>query len=240
RSLYIFNNTDEKLGGPAADPNFRKAVMSAIDYDKLTDLAGEGSQRMGSLVPNEFVGAVPKDQAPEQDLAKTKKLLKKAGYDGEKIPFHYSSDQAVNGVDLAQLAETLQAQLKEAGINLALKPAPSSTQLDGFRSAKQPMGIGTWGADYPDPTNYNVFIPGGSVADRVNWKSDPKLEKLAAEAEKAKDGDRDAAYAKLYKATTDTAVWIPLVQPVNTVAVGSGINKYVSNADITFDFAKAE
>ena len=78
RSLYIFNNTDEKLGGPAADPNFRKAVMSAIDYDKLTDLAGEGSQRMGSLVPNEFVGAVPKDQAPEQDLAKTKKLLKKA------------------------------------------------------------------------------------------------------------------------------------------------------------------
>ncbi|SMX67465.1 MULTISPECIES: ABC transporter substrate-binding protein [unclassified Brevibacterium] len=240
RSLYIFNNTDEKLGGPAADPNFRKAVMSAIDYDKLTDLAGEGSQRMASLVPNEFIGAVPKDQAPEKDLAKTKKLLKKAGYKGEKIPFHYSSDQAVNGVDLAQLAETLQAQLKEAGINLALKPAPSSTQLDGFRSAKQPMGIGTWGADYPDPTNYNVFIPGGSVADRVNWDSDPKLKKLAAEAEKATDSDRDAAYAKLYKATTDTGVWIPLVQPVNTVAVGSSINKYVSNADISFDFAKAE
>ena len=183
RSLYIFNNTDEKIGGPAADPNFRKAVMSAIDYDKLTGLAGEGSQRMASLVPNEFVGAVPKDKAPERDLEKTKKLLEKAGYDGEEIPFHYSSDQAVNGVDLAQLAETLQAQLKEAGINLALKPAPSSTQLDGFRSAKQPMGIGTWGADYPDPTNYNVFIPGGSVADRVNWEgSDSKLEKLAAQA----------------------------------------------------------
>ena len=66
-----------------------------------------------------------------------------------KIPFHYSSDQAVNGVDLAQLAETLQAQLKEAGINLALKPAPSSTQLDGFRSAKQPMDIGTGGCRLP-------------------------------------------------------------------------------------------
>lgn len=242
RSLYIFNNTDEKIGGPAADPNFRKAVMAAIDYDKLIDLAGEGSQRMASLVPNEFVGAVPKDEAPERDLAEAKKLLKKAGYDGEKIPFHYSSDQAVNGVDLAQLAETLQAQLKEADINLDLKPAPSSTQLDGFRSAKQPMGIGTWGADFPDPTNYNVFIPGGSVAERVNWDkdADPTLTKLADEAAKAKDDDRDAAYAKLYKATTDTGVWIPLVQPVDTVAVGSSITKFVSNADTSFDFAKAE
>ena len=242
RSLYIFNNTDEKIGGPAADPNFRKAVMSAIDYDKLTDLAGEGSQRMASLVPNEFIGAVDKDKAPERDLEKTKKLLEKAGYSGEEIPFHYPSDQSVNGVDLAQLAQTLQAQLKEAGINLALKPAPSSTQLDGFRSAKQPMGIGTWGADFPDPSNYNVFIPGGSVADRVNWDkgSEPELKKLAAAAEKAKGDDRDDAYAKLFKATTDTGVWIPLVQPVNTVAVGSSIEKYVSNADISFDFAKAE
>lgn len=240
RSLYIFNNTDEKIGGPAADPDFRKAVMAAIDYDKLTDLAGKGSQRMASLVPNEFVGAVPKDEAPERDLAKAKKLLKKAGYDGEKVPFHYSSDQAVNGVDLAQLAETLQAQLKEADINLDLKPAPSSTQLDGFRSAKQPMGIGTWGADFPDPTNYNVFIPGGDVADRVNWKDDPKLKKLADEAAEAKGDARDAAYAKLFKATTDTAVWIPLVQPVSTIAVGSGITKFVSNADVSFDFAKAE
>ncbi|WP_350270947.1 ABC transporter substrate-binding protein [Brevibacterium sp. CBA3109] len=242
RSLYIFNNTDEKIGGPAADPNFRKAVMSAIDYDKLIDLAGEGSQRMASLVPNEFIGAVDKDKAPERDLEKTKKLLKKAGYNGEKIPFHYSSDQAVNGVDLAQLAQTLQAQLKEADINLALKPAPSSTQLDGFRSAKQPMGIGTWGADFPDPTNYNVFTPGGSVAERVNWAkdADPKLAKLAKTAGKAKGEDRDAAYAKLFQATTDTGVWIPLVQPVSTIAVGSSISKYVSNADVSFDFAKAE
>lgn len=242
KSLYIFNNTDKKIGGPAANPDFRKAVTSAIDYDKLTELAGEGSQRMASLVPNEFVGAVPKDQAPERDLEETKKLLKKAGYKGEEIPFHYSSDQSVNGVDLAQLAETLQAQLKEAGINLALKPAPSSTQLDGFRSAKQPMGIGTWGADFPDPTNYNVFIPGGSVAERVNWgkDGDPELTKLAEAAEKTEGEARDAAYANLYKATADTGVWIPLVQPVNTVAVGSSIKKYVSNADVSFDFAKAE
>src|SRR5699024_8410102 len=132
RSLYIFNNTDADIGGPAADPDFRKAVMAAIDYDKLVELGGEGAQRMASLVPNEFIGAVPQDEAPERDLDKAKKLLKKAGYDGEKVPFHYSSDQAVNGVDLAQLAETLQAQLKEAGISLELKPAPSTTQLDGF------------------------------------------------------------------------------------------------------------
>lgn len=242
RSLYIFNNMDESIGGITANADFRKAVALAIDYDKLLEQAGKGSQRMASLVPNEFVGAVPKDQAPQRNLEKAKSLLEKAGYTGEELPFHYSSDQSVNGVDLAQLAETLQAQLKEAGINLALKHAPSTTQLDGFRAGKQPMGIGTWGADFPDPTNYNVFIPGGDVSARVNWgeDADPELTKLADEAAAADESSRGDAYAKLFKATTDVGPWIPLVQPVNTVVVGASVKKFVSNADTSFDFAKAE
>ncbi|AOP53067.1 ABC transporter substrate-binding protein [Brevibacterium aurantiacum] len=242
RSIYIFNNTDEEIGGPTADPNFRKAVASALDYDKILDLAGENGQRMASPVPNEFNGAVPKDQAPDRDLDKTKKLLDKAGYDGEAVPFHYASDQAVNGMDIAQLAQTIQAQLKEAGIKLSLKPAPSATQLDGFRAAEQPMGIGTWGADYPDPSNYNVFVPGGSVAERVNWAEgdSTEIDELAAAATKAEGDDRSPAYAKLFQATTETGIWVPLVQPVSTVVVSNRIESYVSNADVTFDFAKAE
>ncbi|MGO2860210.1 MAG: ABC transporter substrate-binding protein [Brevibacterium sp.] len=242
RSLYIFNNMDDKVSDITTNEDFRMAVTSAIDYDKILELSGDGAQRMAGLVPNEFNGAVPKDQAPERDLDKTKELLEKSGYDGEEIPFHYSSDQSVNGVDLAQLAETLQAQLKEAGINLALKPAPSATQLDGFRAGEQPMGIGTWGADFPDPSNYNVFVPGGSVADRVNWDKDasPEVTKLAEAAEKADEDKRGDAYAKMYKSLSDTGVWIPLVQPVDTIVVGNSVKKYVSNADTSFDFAQAE
>ncbi|MDN6374276.1 MAG: hypothetical protein L0K12_15350, partial [Brevibacterium aurantiacum] len=67
-----------------------------------------------------------------------------------------------------------------------------------------------------------------------------EIDELAAAATKAEGDDRSPAYAKLFQATTETGIWVPLVQPVSTVVVSNRIESYVSNADVTFDFAKAE
>ncbi|MCQ9385775.1 ABC transporter substrate-binding protein [Brevibacterium moorei] len=242
KSVYIFANDNTKVSGITSKKDFRDAMRYAVDYDKVVEMGGEGAQRMASVVPNEFIGSVPKDQAPARDLDKAKELLTKAGYKGEEIPFHYSSDQSVNGLNLSQLAESVQAQVKEAGINLSLKPAPSSTQLDGFRSGKQPMGISTWGADFPDPTNYLVFTPGQSVSERAGWtgNADPATTKLIDAANKTAGDARGPAYQKAFESATANGPFIPLVQPVQTVVIGSSITKFVSNADTDFDFAQAE
>lgn len=243
RSLYVFNTASKDISAVTSNADFQNAVRYAIDYEKVQQLAGEGAQPLASLVPNEFIGHVPKDQAFKRDLEKAKDYLKKSGYKGEAITFNYASDQTVNGVNLSQLAETLQSQLKEAGIELKLAPAPSSTQLDAFRSGKQTMGIGSWGADFPDPTNYLVFTPGGTVAKRVKWEAGaaPEVEKLQKEALAAKEpSDRNTSYSKLYAALNKQGPFIPVVQPVSNVAINKSVTKYVSNADVSFDFAKAE
>lgn len=241
-ALYVFMNQDSGINEITSNPDFQKAIRYAIDYDKVLELAGEGSQRLAGLVPNEFVGHVPSENAPERDLEKAKELLEKAGYDGEAIPFHHASDQAVSGVNLALLAETVQASLKEAGVNVELQPAPSTTQLDGFRTGEQPMGIGTWGADYPDPENYLVFAPDGTVAERVNWAggSNSTIDDLAKAATEAAEADRDSAYSELYAAINEEGPYAPLVQPVTNVVISNQITSYVSNADNSFDFALAE
>lgn len=242
-TLFMFMNQDKGVSDITSNPDFQSAVRLAVDYDKVLELAGEGSKRMAGVVPEEFVGHVPLDQAKERDLDEAKKLLEKAGYDGEKIPFHFSSDQAVEGVSVAQLAETLQSQLKEVGINLELSPAPSTAQLDGFRGGKQPMGLAQWGADYPDPSNYLVFTPGGTVSERVNWAEgdSPELDNLVKEAKAASgEEDRGKAYEKLYAEVNDKGPFVPLVQPMGNVVVSKNIKKYVSNADTSFEFSTAE
>lgn len=242
-TLFMFMNQDEGVSDITSNPDFQSAVRLAIDYDKILELAGEGSKRMAGVVPEEFLGSVPLDQAKQRDVEEAKSLLEKAGYDGEAIPFHFSSDQAVEGVSVAQLAETLQSQLKEVGIELELSPAPSTAQLDGFRSGDQPMGLAQWGADYPDPSNYLVFTPGGTVSQRVNWAEgdSPEIDELVTEARAAAGEDeRGAAYEKLYAELNDKGPFVPLVQPMGNVVVSSSITKYVSNADTSFEFATAE
>lgn len=241
-SVYVFMNQDEETGGITADPDFQEAMRYAIDYEKVLDLAGEGAQKMGGVVPNELLGAAPSDGAFSHDLDKAQEALEASGYDGEPIPFHYGSDNTVSGVTIATVAETIQADLAEAGINIELTPAPSTTQLDGFRAGEQPMGIGTWGADYPDPSNYEVFLPDNDLGDRVNYAEgqNPKVDELAEAAASAGEDERGAAFEELYTELNESGPWIPLVQPVSTMVVNKSIDSFVSNADVSFDFATAE
>ncbi|MBC9942948.1 ABC transporter substrate-binding protein [Leucobacter sp. cx-328] len=242
KTIYIFANDNPEVSGITSNEDFREALSYAVDYDKVLELAGEGASRMASVVPNEFLGAVPVDKAPERDLDKVKAALEKAGYNGEAIPFHYNSDSTVLGVNIALLAESLQAHLKEAGINIDLKPAPAATQLDGYRSGKQPMGIGNWGADFPDPTNYLTFTPGDAVSMRAGWVAEtaPEVMALKDAAAKATGDARGPAYEALFEAAAKTGPFIPLVQPVQTVVVDKSITSFVSNADNSFEFATAK
>lgn len=242
KSIYLYANENPDVSSITSNEDFRTAVRYALDYDKVLELAGEGAQRMASVIPNEFLGAVPVSDAPNRDLEKAAEYLEKAGYNGEAIPFHYGSDQAVNGVDLALLAESVQAQLKDAGIVLDLKPAAAATQLDSFRTGTQPMGIGKWGADFPDPTNYLAFAPGGTTSQRAGWEADnsPEVTALIDAAAKASGDERGAAYSDAFKLATTDGPFVPLVQPVQTVVISNGITKYVSNAAVAFDFALAE
>lgn len=242
RTVYIYLNTNPAVNVFTPNQDFKDAVRYAVDYDKVLELAGEGAAHIASLVPNQFLGAVPDSKAAKRDLAKAKAALAKSGYAGEVIPFNYDSQQNVGGLSVAKLAEALHAQLKEAGINIELKPAAGTAQLDGYRSGNHSMGIGAWGADFPDPADYLVFVPGASVAKRVQWGADANAEVTAlVHAAEAATGDaRGPAYTKLYEKVTEVGPFIPLVQPAQSVVVNKSIKKFVSTVDRTFEFSKAE
>ena len=233
-SLYMFMNGTTSVNPWASNPDFQTAVRKAVDYDKLVELAGEGARQIGAPIPNNFAGHVPADKLPKRDLAAAAEALKAAGYNGEAVPFHYASDGNVAGVQIANVAQSVQASLKEAGINIDLKPAPASTQLDGFRSGNQPMGLASWGADYPDPENYLVFAPGGSLTKRAAWPESmvAEMTELTEAAKTAGVDTRAAAYEKLYTRMSEQGPFLGLIQPAkNVVGNAKKVKEFVSNID---------
>ena len=88
---------------------------------------------------------------------------------GQKPKLAYPSDLTLNGLSFQTLAEKLQSQLAAAGIAVDLAPAPVATELDNYRNGKEQMGLWYWGPDFPDPSNYLAFAPGGLIGKRANW-----------------------------------------------------------------------
>lgn len=241
-SVMLFMTMSKKINPTTSNDKFQQAVRYAVNYDKLQELTG-GAKRLASPVPNIFIGHVPSDQGVQHNPKKAKKLLKEAGYDGKSIKLNYSSDQTVSGVPIDQLAQSIQAQLKNVGINIKLAPASSTVQLDNYRSGKQGMGISTWGADFPDPSNYLVFAPGGDLGLRSQWKTgmSPQIDKLTAKAKAAGTPKaRDTAYQALFRAMNQHSPFASLLQPTQNVVANKSIKHFTSSSTRAIIFASVK
>ena len=229
-TIYMMLNQDSQISTITSNPKFSTAVKLALDYDKLLALAGEGAERPGGVVPSMFVGALPTDKGNQFDLAGARESLAASGYSGEPVTLHYANDVTVSGIALQPLAETVQSQLKAAGINVQLAPAPEATELDNYRAGKEEMGIWSWGADYPDPQNYIAFAPGENLGKRAGWLAgaDPTVDSLRTAAQAASFEDRGAAYEELQVAMNETGPFIPLFQPVANIVTAATINSFNS------------
>ncbi len=237
-TVFAWFNTNPKFGGATADPQFTAAVRHAINYDELVKITGAASNRIAGLVPAQFAGALPDDEAAGYDPAAAKVDLAKTGYRGEPVKFLLSSDSDV----LAAAAQKIQADLKKVGINLQLSPMPGATMLDTFRGGKFPAGIANWYADFPDASDYLVFAPGQNIAKRAAWLDDGSSASATAIApfvkaatSAATTGDRAAAYQELQRELNKTGPFIPLYQPGAQIVAAKDLSGVAYNSIFTID-----
>ncbi|GAB3585362.1 ABC transporter substrate-binding protein [Leifsonia lichenia] len=239
-TIFLLLNQDKAVDPFTSNPDFLDAVKKGIDYDKILDLAGKGSERPGGVIPSIFIGALKASDGNQFDLDGAKAALAKSGYKGETVKLNFPNDITVQGLSLQSVAESIQAQLKTVGISVQLAPAPVATELDAYRNGKEPMGLWYWGPDFPDPSNYLAFTPGELVGLRAGWTAgaDPTVTDLAAKATAATGTDeRTAAYQALQKAQNASGPFIPLLQPAQNVVTAKSITSLSLNPLWTIDFA---
>lgn len=231
QTLFLLLNQSEDIAGDLANVKIAEAIRYGLDYDALLELAGEGSVQATGVIPPGFEGALP--EGITRDLERAEAALEESGYDGQTLRLQFPNDYPVGGVAFTPVAERIQAQLKEIGLEIELAPAPFATELDAYVNGTEAFGLWFWGPDYADSANFLPFGPGLKVGLRAGWEAeaDPGIAELAATAVSATDPDqREQDFTAFAEAMQEAGPFVPLIVPARNIASATSVDGAVYNS----------
>lgn len=191
---YIGMNTQK---APFDNPKVRKAINYAINVDDIINavLNGAGQKANSPIGPRVF-GHNEEIKAYDYNPEKAKELLKEAGYENGFDTTIWTNDNPVR----MQIAQIVQAQLKEVGINVTIEPLEWGSYLERTAKGEHDMFILGWvtvtaDADYGLYALYHSSQHGG--AGNRDFYTNPEVDKLLEEGRTAIDPEkREEAYKK--------------------------------------------
>ncbi len=202
---FVYMNTKV---APFDNPLVRKAVVHAINYEAI-------QTGINKDLTTRYVGPFAKGQEGydetiepyKYDPELAKQLLEQAGYPGgEGLPsvtyLYYSRDASV-----ALIAQEIQQDLANIGINVDLLGVSFSTYIDKILSGPEnvpEMGWTEWYADYVSPDDFVIPFANPDFPP-IGWNpayySNPRVTELYQKAPYLTDADARVA---MYKEITTT------------------------------------
>jgi len=220
--MFISMNTAHP---PLADNRVRDAIRWAIDYAAIEqNLVRDTFTVHQAFLPTGFPAALT-DTPYRYDPARARALLAEAGFgDGMDLTFDHASSSP-----RAEIAQALQAQMREAGIRLTLIAGEGRQVLTKMRARKHQLAISLWGSDYMDPhSNAQTFCVNDDNTDAsrnrtsawINTWSDPGISARAMAAVKEADAaKRVAQYEQLQRDVMAQGPFAIMLQEVAVAAL---------------------
>jgi len=220
------------LSEPMANPTVEMAIRYALDYDGYLALAGGYADRIGGVVPQVALGGLPQEEWIQRDVEKAKELLAEAGYpDGFDVKLSYESTGVWYGVSISSMAEKMQADLAEVGINVTLDPQEGMIVYQMSRRGELEMMINLWGGSYFDGyAQLRLFCPGEQVAMRYDYGADldPEIRGLCDEAKTVPDPEERArVYQEIQRQMNERSPWIGIMSFGAHLAVRDEVENFV-------------
>ena len=226
--IFLQANQDPEIGGIASDPLVQRAIRLALDYEGIRELVGGAAVTPPSFLPQGLPEALP--EGIDRDLEQARMLLDEAGYQGEEIPLVYPETSSF----YAQLAEKISADVNE--IDLSVFPQPVPIQL--WREGNHPLSLSATGPDYIDASAYLDFLPGGVIANRINWHDD-ELADLSEFIRTVPDPEqRQELLFYAQELTNERGPYAFVVQPPVFVGLSPGVQGYQYNPQYTTTLAR--
>jgi peptide/nickel transport system substrate-binding protein len=239
--FFALANNNPEVSEITSNKQFQQAVRYAIDYQSLVRLAGGGVRQAAGVIPSMFLGSLGQSDRVRRSVPRAKAALAASGLTDPEVTMEYPSDLTLNGVSFATLAQRIQANLAEVGIKANLAGAPTSTWLTKYRDGKMAFGLSLWGPDYPDPSDYLVFLPGQLVGVRAGWNTgaSPALEQLGQRARTTtSDTVRAGLYRQMQRQLNRVGPFFPLIQPTQVFAATADLRNAVFNPVYFIDVAR--
>ena len=222
-------------------PKVQEALRYAIDYNGLATSILDGTYKIHQAFWPSGMWASYDETPYSYDLAKAKALLAEAGHaDGG---FKVTID-TLNKSPFKEVAQSVQASLKELGIEGEIILADGATLWPKYRARKHDLIIARWGPDYSDPhSNADAFAHNpdnrdeakltGKLSWRNSWSepgSNAATEAAAKETDLAK---RETMYKDLQKAMQSASPYAIMFQLVGTTGRRDNVKGYIRG--VTFD-----
>lgn len=222
RNVYIgINAKSEAL----QDANLRHAIQLAIDPDAIVDSILEGQQRKvdgNGLIPVEICKS-PFTIGEGYNPEKAKELLAQSSYNGEPIQFWAPENRYMRD---SQVAQVIQQQLAEVGINTSLEIVEFGTLTSSLGSGGNVLCLYGWGFTTMEPyTGTNQLLSSSSVFNYYGFE-DPEADAMMEEAMGMTD---PAKIAQVYSEISRRAIEdVHCILPLYFMN-----NSYASTANLT-------
>jgi ABC-type transport system substrate-binding protein len=185
-------------GHPLSYEAVREAIAMGIDRQAIVDkFYPVGSVVASHFTPCAIPGGCEGEEWYPYDPEKAKQMLADAGFgDGFDLTLAYRD--VVRGYlpTPGKVAEEIQAQLKELGINVTIEVQESGAFLTNASDGKLGIFLLGWGADYPDMTNFLDYHFGAGANDSFGAKFDDLTAVLADAAALADQTERNKLYVE--------------------------------------------
>lgn len=218
--VYIWMNNEVP---PFDNVKVRQAVNYALDREALLRIWGGPSQ--GQVTTQILPSAMEawkevKNYPYTPDLEKAKALLAESGL---TLPIA-TTIRTISDIPVyVELAQAIQAQLKEVGFEITIETAPNSVNgsVIQTRANKVPMALDGWTIDYADADNViDTLLNGSRITDTNNQNraifNVPEINKLIDDMNLVTGPDRGAQWQAIdEKIMKEYAPWAPLLNPVH-------------------------
>jgi peptide/nickel transport system substrate-binding protein len=211
---YLAMNTQKE---PFNNVEVRQAMNHAIDMNKIVQAffgdAGEvATTYMPPTVPffNEDIERYPYD--PER----ARQMLRDAGAENLETELWYMPVPRPYMPDGKGIAQDMQADLKEVGVNAELVTYEWGTYLEKTGSGQHPMCLLGWPGDNGDPDNFLNVLLGSATATEtyalnVAYYKNPEVDELLQQGQTTVDPDeRQRIYLKAQEMLVQDAPWVPI------------------------------
>lgn len=237
---YLALNVDKK---PFDNVLVRRAVAYAIDKSALVrSFYTQGAVVANNWTPPGMLGENPAVKAYPRDVGKARALLARAGFPHFATQLFYPTAPRPYMPEPQRIAEAIQANLRQIGVDVTLEPFEFAVFLDHVRNGDHPMCLIGWTGDNGDPDNfmYPLLDQDSAVkgqAQNYSFWRDPRFHRLMLAGQQTTG---EAARGRIYRAANALinaeAPAIALAHSVVSFAAKTSVGGVTASPDTSFNF----
>jgi peptide/nickel transport system substrate-binding protein len=239
---YLAMDVEKK---PFGDVRVRRAVAYGIDVATMVNsLYSSAAVVADNWTPPGMLGANAAVKAYPHDVAKAKELLAAAGFPrGFSTTLSYSTAPRPYLPEPQRVAETIQANLAQIGIQVTLQPYEWGVYLQRIKYGQHEMCLIGWTGDNGDPDNF--FYPlldqdsahkDGTAQNYSFWR-DPAFHQLMLRGQTTVDeAKRKLIYQQANAMVHDQAPAVSLVHTSVPIVLKSSLKGFVPSPNVAYHF----